>query len=592
MISGGQETVLIIWQLETGHKQELPHLSADIESIVVSPEGSSYAVRLADNSAMILSTTELQPTFSVAGIQLPATSKAKNTETPFVPTIDAPVEISLPKQNQYFPTASSSKVNQLLLAVPATTATATSSQHACFLQTFDIQAEQQLYRQALARNKVTTLTMGPEANTIEEPNVTHMQLSHDGMWLATVDEWIPPKKDVDHLASDGHGIDEERNLRREVYLKFWAWHDSTSSWELVSRIDNPQPIASNTPGSVLDLSADPSQVGFATIGVDGVVQMWKPQIRKRHGLDVKGKDGKSLTSWSCRWTTQTPLAESVAAEALQAMRLAFSPDGSVLAVSTPSSTSVIHIIDTRIGMLRSSVTGLFEGPLYGLGIVDRYLIILSEDLQAWDMVSEEVLYIYTFEPLTQPIRNERRPAFTHLAVDQKYKTFAVAVPEFGENSQKKTRLMSRIGVFGIESSDPLYSDPLYTTLQPSPTTSLLSAPGKMGFYSIDNAAQIRTILPRQTIPEVVDQPSSKQEPISVGGLANIYGSGGAKDDNQERDVLKLDSTDILNDRIEDDVRVVSPEKLAEVFEAGSAVALPPMSDLFEKVATLFAGRGA
>lgn len=582
--------MLIIWQLETGHKQELPHLSADIESIVVSPEGSSYAVRLADNSAMILSTTELRSTFSVAGIQLPATSKAKNTETPFVPTIDAPVEDSLPKQNQYFPTVSSTKANQLLLAVPATTASATSSQHACFLQAFDIQAEQQLYRQALARNKVTTLTMGPEANTIEEPNVTHMQLSHDGMWLATVDEWVPPKKDVDHLAFDGHRIEEEQNLRREVYLKFWAWHDSPNSWELVSRIDNPQPIGSNYPGSVLDLGADPSQVGFATIGVDGAVRMWKPQIRKRHGLDVKGKEGKSLTSWSCRWTTQTPSAGSVAAEALQAMRLAFSHDGSVLAVSTPSSTSVIHTIDTRSGMLRSSLTGLFEGPSYGLGIIDRYLIILSEDLQVWDMVSEEMLYSYAFEPLAQPLRLEKRAACTHLAVDQKHQIFAVAVPEFGENSQKKTTLMSRIGVFGIESSDPLYSDPLYTTLQPSSTTSLLSAPGKVGFYSIDNAAQIRTIMPKQTIPEVIAEPSSKQEPTSVGGLANIYGDGKANDNSQKREILKLTSADILNDNIEDDMRVVSPEKLAEVFQAGSAFALPPVSDLFEKVATLFAGR--
>jgi len=35
----------------------------------VSPSGSSYAVQLADNSAMVLSTAELEPSANIAGIQ-------------------------------------------------------------------------------------------------------------------------------------------------------------------------------------------------------------------------------------------------------------------------------------------------------------------------------------------------------------------------------------------------------------------------------------------------------------------------------------------------------------------------------------------
>ncbi len=55
--------------LDTGKHQFLPHMSATIQNVVVSPSGSSYAVQLADNSAMVLSTAELEPTANISGIQ-------------------------------------------------------------------------------------------------------------------------------------------------------------------------------------------------------------------------------------------------------------------------------------------------------------------------------------------------------------------------------------------------------------------------------------------------------------------------------------------------------------------------------------------
>ena len=589
IISGGQETVLIIWQLETGHKQELPHLSAPIENIVVSPAGSSYAIHLADNSTMILSTTELQPIFSVAGIQMPATGRVNDKHTPFVPTVDAPTEDSLPKHNQRFPAVSSSKANQLLLAVPAYAASAMSSNNACFLQTLDLQSEQQLQRQALARNKVTTLNMGPESNTIDEPNVTHMELSDDGKWLVTVDEWIPPTRDIGHLAFDHQRAIQEQSLRKEVYLKFWAWDDVESIWELVSRIDNPQPTALGVPGSIVDLTADPSRTGFATIGTDGVVRMWRPQIRKRHGQDIRSKEGKALTSWSCQWFIQTPPPALIATETSRAMKLAFSPDGSVLAAGISASPSAVHFIDANSRTLHASLTGLFEGPLYGFGIIDRYLIILSKKLQVWDMVTQELSYGIPLISEPRDLGLEKRIANTQLAIDQKHNVFAIAVPGAGLDSHEKTKLMSRVSIFVTGCSDPQF-----TNLLPNPTTSLVpAAAGRKGFYHIDNAAEIRTLLPKQTTPSILPPPSSKQKALPpAGGLANIYGDGKEKADEQKRDVLKLTAGNLIEQqRAEvDDMRVVSPEKLAEVFEASSAFALPPMMEMFEKVAFLFAGK--
>ena len=51
----------MLWQLDTNLKQFLPHLSAAIESLAVSPKGTLYALRLSDNSVIVLSTAELEP---------------------------------------------------------------------------------------------------------------------------------------------------------------------------------------------------------------------------------------------------------------------------------------------------------------------------------------------------------------------------------------------------------------------------------------------------------------------------------------------------------------------------------------------------
>ena len=89
------------------------------------------------------------------------------------------------------------------------------------------------------------------------------------------------------------------------------------------------------------------------------------------------------------------------------------------------------------------------------------------------------------------------------------------------------------------------------------------------------------------------QQSSEQKKLSAGGLANIYGEGKARGHGGKGEILKLESENIRAARAEDedgDTRVVSAEKLAEVFAAASASALPPMSELFEKVAFLYHGR--
>lgn len=601
IISGGLENTLVLWQLETGQKQFLPHLGSSVESIVVSPTGSSYSVRLADNSAMILSTSELKPTFSTTGIQIP--SKITSPKSAGV-GLPAPPNVSVPEGTTtvHIPACTSS--GHLLLAVPPSVSSrqiAHTARNPSYLQTFDIGGCSQIARQALTRTKVTTLNMGPGSNIIEEPSVTHIQLSHDGQWLATVDVWMPPKSDLARFAFDQERVIEEQTFRQEIYLKFWSWNANSKVWELVSRIDNPHASQNGNPyeqGRVLELVSNPNAVGFATVGQDGIVKSWRPAIRRRHGLEVRGKDGSNLKSWYCKHVIHL---ESTLPQDIRGAKLSYSQDGSVLAVGLQTvSQSPIYLLDTHSGSIRSVQTGLFTGPLLGIGILNKYLITLSDDLCVWDLVIDERVCGIQLKSHVLPL--DRRADTTHLAVDGPNGIFAIAVPDIRDDPTSLTESRSQIAIF-----DPANASPLFTTSLRSSVTHLLPATRRKAFYIINPAAEIRTLAPKQPAASLATSlPKLDEEAPASRGLSDIFGNWKHAEDTEKDGAqatgLSTSNTFDNNNTVtqepqprimqKDDAAdvVVSQERLAEVFDVAPAYALPPVTELFEQVASLYSGR--
>ena len=599
IISGGLENTLVLWQLETGQKQFLPHLGSPVESIVVSPTGSSYSVRLADNSTMILSTTELKPTFSTTGIQIPP----KLTSRKSTGGLPAPLNVTVPEGTTtvHIPACTSS--GHLLLAVPPSVSSRQithTARNPSYLQTFDIGGSSQISRQALTRTKVTTLNMGPESNIIEEPSVTHIQLSHDGQWLATVDVWMPPKGDLARFAFDQEQVIEEQTFRQEIYLKFWSWNADSKVWELVSRIDNPHASQNGNlyeQGRVLELVSNPNAVGFATVGQDGIVKSWRPAIRRRHGLEVRGKDGSNLRSWYCKHAIHL---ESTLPQDIRGAKLCYSQDGSVLAVGLQTiSKSPIYLLDTHSGSIRNVQTELYSGPLLGLGIINKYLITLSDDLCVWDLVIDERVCGIQLRSHILPL--DRRANATHLAVDAPNGIFAIAVPDIRDDPTPLTDSRSQIAIF-----DPANASPLFTTSLRSPVTHLLPATRTKAFYIINPAAEIRTLALKQPAASLATSlPKLDEEAPASRGLSDIFGNwkraeDAEKDEAQATGLLAsntLDNNSTVtrepHPRImpKDDAAdvVVSQERLAEVFDVAPAYALPPVTELFEQVASLYSG---
>jgi NET1-associated nuclear protein 1 (U3 small nucleolar RNA-associated protein 17) len=582
---------MVLWQLDTGQKQFLPHLSAPIESLVVSPSGAFYAVRLADNSAMVLSTAELQPTVSILGIQL-ATSTQPKFKVPVVSQISEPIQASSIFRR---PAVAISKdmPGSVLLAVTGASSSrigVTTNVNAAYLQSVDVRSGSQLSRQALTRTKVTDRTIGPELNILEEPNIVLLQVSDDGAWMATVEEWTPPQKDVDVLVPDQESVPTEQISRMEMYLKFWHWDAESMKWKLVARVEAPH----NTNdcdrvsvGRVLDLIPGPSSSGFVTIGDEGQAKLWRPKARYRDGVKVKGIDGQTLINWTCYQNILLPGLHSSLDKQIMA-RLALSDDGSFLVVGYRSeSQSLIFMIDVVEGTVQHIHSDIFTGPLIGLGVLDKYLIILADQLIVWDIVDDQFVHIISLTSYGLAERN--RISATHLAIDRISKTFAVSVPEI-VNAEWLTTLQTQLVIF-----DPAHPLRLYHTSFPHTLKALIPSVHRNGFISIDTTAHVRTISRTAELPTVQEGPTPEKGKVK--GLANIYGdafSNILKETKQVENAQLLLKNGISESRqatTEEGGRaVVRKEALTDIFERGHPFALPPVTKIFEQVAKLFIGK--
>ncbi|PVH81511.1 WD repeat-containing protein-like protein [Cadophora sp. DSE1049] len=590
IISGGTETVLVLWQLDTGKQQFLPHMAATIQNVVVSPTGTSYAVQLADNSALVLSTSELKPIVNISGIQTCIVESE--------PSIESQVERleegfwKQPLVQRTPAVISPTKTSQLLLGVGQTQLVRAKKPLILsnpFLQTLDLGSGHNLSRQALTRTNITSVNAAPGLHRITEPRITHMKISHDGDWLVTVDEWMPPPRDI--YLSKRHEADPiERQPRREVFLKFWQWNTESSSWELVSRIDAPHNSTrdSGDAGRILDLAVDPSSLRFSTIGEDGIVRIWTTKTRKRDGVVVRGKDNKPLRNWICEFAVELGKAElldGVDAPAPSGC-VAFSEDGSILAAACNSNDGLVHFMDPESGAIRLSQTGLFEDEIISISFLGQDLITLSDKLIVFDLVSEEARIIIKASDATKSLSTRQKQEMMHLSVDRKSRTFAVALPTIRDPSSLRTAT-SELVVFHQDTREPQLKEAFSTLI-----TALLPALSSEGFLLLDTAAEIFSIIKKGTQNiTMLAQSTSALQLDAVEDAADVMPLDQDDDDFEDAEDYPTPApTQDGDDEEENDTPVVPQQKLAEIFNIGPAFALPPLEEMFYQVADLFAAK--
>ncbi|KAM0288049.1 hypothetical protein ACHAQH_000117 [Verticillium albo-atrum] len=575
LVSGGSENTLVLWQVDTAITTYLPHLPGAIENIVVSPTGAEYAVHLDDNSAMVISTSEMKPITYMSGIQSAARYFAQPKDLLVKRVGEVSTEVRHPIPAALSP-LDSSKLH-VCVGTGQQAMMSGSQQSAPILQSFDLDSFTSISKQALARTQPTDVNITAQGNPISEPAITHIAFSSDARWLATVDDWQAPARDIDNVSPDAkdHLVQE----RREIYLKFWSVSED-DSLALTSRINSPH--STSRPETVLALAADPTSPRFATLGDDGLVRIWHFKTRQNDGLTSKDTKGQALQSWSCGLTVA--MGSNVGADVIpvadgqktikRSGSISFSEDGSSLFVAFGSrDDGTVFVVDTHTGETRTILENMWKGDVRSLQVLSPYIVTLSSDLRVYDVVADELQYGVKLPKREAP---SVPTAFAHLQVDKKSRTFAMVVPDSHS---------SQIAVFKPEDPQPLCMETL-----PHRITSLVSSTSSSGYVALDDAAQL------WSITEVSDQSAiSLSKPLEDLRLDNVVEdsavNGEGDEDDQASDVDDVAAGDDME--LDDDdthAAILSRQKLAELFDAAPAFAMPSIEDMFYKVTGLLTSK--
>ena len=490
LISGGEETVLVIWQLDTNQQQFLPNLTTPIMNLSVSQLGSSYSIRLADNSVMVIQIADLLPSTNIAGL-------AVNGHRSFPATMH-------PKHQNHLISAGTIQASSRDSRSIDSTAT--------ILQAYDISSNVQMHRQALARNIVTTINVSAKGGKIAEPDIKFLCITHDGNWLVTLDQWSPPDVDLDPLYPASVRNGRLKHRKTETYLRFWLWNQNAQAWEMVTRVNDPHEDA-----EVLDMVVSPTLLEVATASSDGSLHFWSPRSRVRNGLPVADASGTQLYTWTAsriidvQGKLQSSSMNSTAT-------LAYSDDGSVLAASWSEPRRITHLVDLIAGKSMLSLPNLVAAGEARLALAGKYLLCLSSSqFCAYDTV--KLINVFTVK-LSREFASKREGA-GYLATNTHDGTFALLLNVMPRKASAPSN-SAQLTIFNV---NDLSAGAIYETKLPHRATNLLARTQGPGYVVIDSEAQVTAISP----PTMGTQSSAtidgtRHEPEKVKkGLDAIFG---------------------------------------------------------------------
>ncbi|KAJ3130465.1 WD repeat-containing protein 75 [Nowakowskiella sp. JEL0407] len=226
LLSGGEESVLVLWQLQSRHKEFLPRLGSEIVSISVSPDQSLFALTQNDNCIRVVSAVTMRIQQSIRGLKLSPQNRSVKPKLVVEPRNGYVAASGTPGILQFYNPKTDSHV-------------------------FEVEV--------CPRNRVSRT----EDKYITEPEIQHVSFSSDGTWMATVDFREDPEFDT------------------EVYLKFWKYDENLQNYVLKTRVDSPH---KNSIVSLRYRSNWDHAPMFVTLDSDGEVKLWRQ--RQHNGETV------------------------------------------------------------------------------------------------------------------------------------------------------------------------------------------------------------------------------------------------------------------------------------------------------------------
>ncbi|KAJ5079056.1 wd repeat-containing protein [Anaeramoeba ignava] len=251
LLSGGEESVLVIWQLETGKKNFIPRIgTSGIKYLNISPNSTFYSVVNNDNTIWLIKARESSLHLSISKFKAP--SRLLNHQ-------------------------------KYKLAIEPRNYNLVSNFSQNTLHFYDIFSQKQSMDLRVSfRNIISRGTTEINPNFVE-----FFSFSFDGNHLATID--------FQHKKS------ESKNQHQEVYLKFWEFQNH--KYVLNTQFDSPHS------GAITSILFHPEMYICVTTSDDSTFKIWKIKDEKD-----QTKTNVLNYSWVCRSTgyynNKTPIIGS------------------------------------------------------------------------------------------------------------------------------------------------------------------------------------------------------------------------------------------------------------------------------------------
>jgi NET1-associated nuclear protein 1 (U3 small nucleolar RNA-associated protein 17) len=280
MLSGGEENVLVLWQLDTGHRTFLPRMGAPLCTIMVSPSSDYFAVTCEDNSVRLISAMSLEEVWRSQGLALAHEFKKEDLSSALL-------------------TGLSFEPRRQLLVLNGKDGSGS-------LQFFDVKAKSHAAElRVMQRNQVSRANK----QKVAPFRVEHVCFSGDGLHMATVD------------TNRAHTGEYMATSRESCSLKFWSYDRLKSQYILSSQVDSPHQ------GGISSLVYNPVHHLVVSASADHTCKVWEGSANDGAAQPVRMSGAKADTSmvWRCRSVCtyrQQPVCTA-----------AFSLDGSLLAAA-------------------------------------------------------------------------------------------------------------------------------------------------------------------------------------------------------------------------------------------------------------------
>ncbi|CCA69810.1 hypothetical protein PIIN_03751 [Serendipita indica DSM 11827] len=334
LLSGGEEGVLVIWQIHTGKKEFVPRVGAPIKAISIYDTGDGtreqeYLLSLADGTLAFVKSSTLKLARSIARVKLEPPHQSRHST-------HSPLAIHARSRNIFL-----------------------LSSHPSSIQIYSPLSSSLLAELEVApSNRVSR----PYAAPLQPPRVELIAVSECGKWLATVD--------VRDETSEGFSI--------EIALKVWYWDETERIWDLNTKIDRP-----HGPNKLTSIAFSPSskmqELLLATTGDDHNVKTWC--------LRATGRKEEDYAHWVLRSTflyrNQRPTQAT------------WSPDATVLAVGFGQFVTLWTVKTNTLFKSFSSAELSTVSRLSFAGRDGRYLCVVSNKaLAVFNLLRGQASYVY------------------------------------------------------------------------------------------------------------------------------------------------------------------------------------------------------